>query len=39
MCNDYENYLDDLTDEDREDEQSREDEYGDEFMPNYNRRY
>lgn len=34
-----ENYLDDLTEDDREDEQGREEEYGDEFIGNYNRRY
>lgn len=39
MCNDYENYLDDLSEEDRADELGREEEYGDDFMPNYDRRY
>ena len=38
MCNDYENYLDDLSEEDRADELGREEEYGDDFMPNYDRR-
>lgn len=39
MCKEEENYLDDLTEEDVEDEQGREEEYGEDFMPNYNRRY